>query len=250
MPKIFPLAAPTQALAVLLLCLTATRGLAQVDQRALDQLGPPPGGAAPAHAAKPAAPPAHPATRSQPTALHPNGPHQSLPPLRPRPPPPVVPAAAPPLPVLPPPIAVPTRLPPPPIPPTITGSAPDTTSKLANGLRVSFGADRSDLNPDAAAAIVTLAHAAPPGPDTTFAVTAYAAGSPDDPSTPRRLSLSRALGVRSLLMEQGIESKRIYVKALGASGAAIAQGPPDRVDITVVAPPPPAPAAPSQKAAP
>jgi len=65
--------------------------------------------------------------------------------------------------------------------------------------------------------------------------------------------------VRSALMQAGVASVRIYVKALGASSPAIAEGPPDRVDIVVTpgqlpaepnpSAPPPVPA-PIQKAAP
>jgi hypothetical protein len=56
---------------------------------------------------------------------------------------------------------------------------------------------------------------------------------PEDPSSPRRLSLARALTVRSVLIAQGFASTRIYVKALGATTPALAEGPPDRVDIVV-----------------
>ena len=60
---------------------------------------------------------------------------------------------------------------------------------------------------------------------------AYAAGTPEDPSTARRLSLSRALAVRSALMADGVTSSRIYVRALGATGGDEA---PDRVDLAVM----------------
>ena len=230
------LPAPALALAALLSCLTATRGHAQVDQRALDQLGPAPGAAG-------AAP--RPATRPQPGHAHPNGPHQTLPPLKAapvKPPAATVSPTAPPAPVLPPPIVVPTRPPPPPTPAAITADAPNVATTLAGGLRITFGDDRADFNPAADAALRALAHGPP---EANYTVAAYAAGSPDDPSTPRRVSLSRALAVRAVLMAEGVASARIYVRALGASMPAIADGPPDRVDITVAGPP-----APSQKAAP
>ncbi len=72
---------------------------------------------------------------------------------------------------------------------------------------------------------------APAGDTTSFNVVAYAAGTPEDPSTARRLSLSRALAVRSALMADGIGSSRIYVRALGATGGDAA---PDRVDLAVM----------------
>jgi outer membrane protein OmpA-like peptidoglycan-associated protein len=173
----------------------------------------------------------------------------------------VVPAAPPPPPVLPPPVAVPTRPPPPTPPAPVVADAPGEASKSASGLRVTFGAGRFDLNPESNQSITARAQAAP-GPDASFTVTGYAPGG-DDPSTPRRLSLSRALAVRSALMQAGIKSVHIYVKALGASAPNIAEGPPDRVDIEVTAapapatqsgtvptPPPPAPAAPPATPAP
>ena len=69
------------------------------------------------------------------------------------------------------------------------------------------------------------------GDNTSFNVVAYAAGTPEDPSTARRLSLSRALAVRSALMADGVGSSRIYVRALGATGGDAA---PDRVDLAVM----------------
>ena len=47
----------------------------------------------------------------------------------------------------------------------------------------------------------------------------------------RRLSLSRALQVRSYLIDQGVRSTRIDVRALGAN---VPSGPADRVDIKTV----------------
>jgi outer membrane protein OmpA-like peptidoglycan-associated protein len=140
-----------------------------------------------------------------------------------------VPTNPPPPPVLPPPIAVPTRPVPPPPPVTVVPEAPGGVATLANGVRITFGNDRADLNAITDSAVRGLAHTVPA--DATFNVTAYATGSPDDPSSARRLSLSRALVVRSALMGEGVASVRIYVKALGAASPSIADGPPDRVDV-------------------
>ena len=59
---------------------------------------------------------------------------------------------------------------------------------------------------------------------------AYAGGGAQTPSQARRLSLSRALAVRSKLIEKGIRSTRIDVRALGNKSEG---GPPDRVDIII-----------------
>ncbi len=96
---------------------------------------------------------------------------------------------------------------------------------------MTFGAGEADLSPASAAAIKGVVETAPAGDGTTFNVVAYAAGTPEDPSTARRLSLSRALAVRSALMADGVSSARIYVRALGAAGGDEA---PDRVDLAVM----------------
>lgn len=191
---------------------------------------------------------------------HPNGPHQTLPPLpgdtsgiRVNAAMPTVPLAPPPVPVLPAPIVVPTRPVEPPPPPTVSASAEGAVAPIADGLRVTFGAGSADLNPETEAALETLAKSTHPPDEATFSVTAYAAGTPDDPSTARRLSLSRALAVRSVLIHAGVASPRIYVRALGASVPSPGVSP-DRVDVAVtvtqVAVPPSGQSAPPQKAAP
>jgi outer membrane protein OmpA-like peptidoglycan-associated protein len=194
----------------------------------------------------------------------PDGPHQTVPFLpgdradvQTTPEPPTIPAAPPPVPVLPAPIVVPTRPVEPPPPPTVTADAEGAVTPTPDGIRVTFGAGSADLNPTTLAAVQSLAKAAPAQQSGTFSVVAYAAGTPDDPSTARRLSLSRALAVRSALIESGIPSPRIYVRALGASVPVPAGVPADRVDVAVALPPPgappPAPQAapsPAEKAAP
>ena len=220
-------------LAIVPILLLTAPGVAQVkvDPGALDQLVPPP---APKPATKPARPAVKPATTKKPP---------TKPPAKPTPPPPpkpVVPPTPPPAPSLPPPIVVPARpVPPPPPVPVRPDAKGDVSSLPANGVRLTFGADSADLNPATDQALRTVAHAAPPA--STLTVTAYAGGSPDDPSTPRRLSLSRALAARAVLITEGIPSVRIFVRALGAGSPAQADGPPDRVDLTVTAPPAPTP---------
>lgn len=60
---------------------------------------------------------------------------------------------------------------------------------------------------------------------------AYAQGDGANASKARRLSLSRALQVRSYLIDRGVRSTRIDVRALGAN---VPSGPADRVDIKTV----------------
>ena len=62
-------------------------------------------------------------------------------------------------------------------------------------------------------------------------VKAYADGATGSASSARRLSLSRALSVRSILIKFGVRSTRIDVRALGDRNEG---GPPDRVDVLVL----------------
>lgn len=56
-------------------------------------------------------------------------------------------------------------------------------------------------------------------------------GTPGDKSSDaRRVSLKRALSVRQLLIDDGVPSARIVVKAMGGADD---KGPPDRVDVFV-----------------
>jgi len=150
------------------------------------------------------------------------------------PPPSVLPAEAPPLVRLSPagPEPAPVQATPPAKPdvPVVAADAGGTPVPIKEGVRVTFDGGRSDLSPASAAGLRSFAEAAPKSGAASFNVLGFAAGAPEDPSTPRRLSLSRALAVRSVLMAEGIASTRIYVRALGGAPP---DGPPDRVDVTV-----------------
>ncbi len=223
------------AAALCVLCrLPPASAQVSVDQGALDSLG------------SPAAPAARPPAKAPRPVARPAAPHRDAPrsPAKPK----TAPARPPAIPVAPPPRAalppaeptVPTRpTPPPPVP--VTADAPDTVSTVPGGLRIGFGAGRSDLNPAAVAALRTLAAPLKADGSATLDVNAWSAGTADDPSTPRRLSLARALAVRAVLISEGIASPRIYVRALGSDGG----DPPDRAEVTRTAPavPPAAPAA-------
>jgi outer membrane protein OmpA-like peptidoglycan-associated protein len=115
--------------------------------------------------------------------------------------------------------------------PPISDSATSAATATGHGLRVTFGTDEADLSPASASAIHDFVQSAPSGDSASYNVVAYAAGTPEDPSTARRLSLSRALAVRSALMADGISSTHIYVRALGATAGDTT---PDRVDVAVL----------------
>ena len=241
-------------LAVLLLA-TSAWSQARIDRRALDELSPP-AETSPA-APKPAERPQQQRTQRTPPATTPPAPPSAPAPTMPDapdPPPVLAPAAevapaaleppsapaplmpfAPPAPpVIPPPLAVPTRPVPPPPVVEVVPDAQGSATKTDDGWRITFGPGKSDLNPAMVQALRILARALPAQASVT--VSAFAPGTPEDPSSSRRLSLSRGLAVRGVLITEGLVSTRITVRALGASPA-IAAGPPDRADLVVSSPP-------------
>lgn len=186
-------------------------------------------------AAAPAAPAASPA---DPSASTPSAPAPSAPaPSAPAPSTATAEQQAP-LPIVTPPAADLQPVPPPPMastapppPPPVSDTATTRAEPIQAGIQVLFDATTTDLSPASLAAIKAFAATAPAADSVSFNVLAYAAGKTDDPSVARRLSLSRALAVRSALVAEGVASTRIYVRALGSQTAG---GPPDRVDLSLL----------------
>ncbi|MBO0711667.1 MAG: hypothetical protein J2P47_10370, partial [Acetobacteraceae bacterium] len=118
-----------------------------------------------------------------------------------------------------------------PLPPPVSETAGGGTEQVPDGLRVLFSPERADLTPATEGAIKAYLGTIAKSPAASFNVVAYAAGAPEDPSTPRRLSLSRALAIRSVMLQDGIASPHIYLRALGAANG---DGPADRVDISTL----------------
>jgi outer membrane protein OmpA-like peptidoglycan-associated protein len=221
-------------LVAFLLALAPT-AFAQVttNDQALDSLKAPPSKSAP----KPA--PAH-TTRTRHTATHTASGTHTHPAASAARQPPQVPPGPPANPVIaPPPIVLPTHPPPPPPIVPLKPDAAGTAIPLPDGTRITFGPQKSDLNPATLAAIQAIAKDALANPTMIVAVTAWAPGTPDDPSTPRRLSLDRALAARAVLINAGIASERIRTVAKGMND--IGQASPDRVDVQKILPPPPKP---------
>ena len=213
--------------------LFATPAVAQVtvNPGALDLLPsqPQPQRQAPRPAPRPPARPATPA-QPQPTAPQAAAPAPA-PPARPAVPtvPPAVAALPPPAPVPPPRTAAPPVVP-------VAADAPGAATPVLGGIRVTFGADRQDLNPATEAALRDLARSLRANDRVSINIYAYASGSADDPSTARRLSLGRALAARAVLITEGIASTRIYPRALGVAGGDMDR---DRVDVVAGTPGPP-----------
>ena len=155
---------------------------------------------------------------------------------------PAVPAGPPANPVIPPPpFVMPAHKPPPPPVVPVKNDAQGDSASIPGGLRVTFGPGSSDLNPATYAALKTYAATILASPDAVVSITAFAPGVPDDPSTPRRVSLDRALAARAVLINAGIVSDRIRAVANGPQG--IGDAPADRADLVQIAKPAPAVAA-------
>lgn len=95
---------------------------------------------------------------------------------------------------------------------------------------ITFGVKETELPNSAAAALTPIAEQMTSDTELRVQLLAYASSADGSPSSVRRKSLSRALSVREFLMDQGVQSTRIEVRALGdqtEGGAA------DRVDAVV-----------------
>jgi outer membrane protein OmpA-like peptidoglycan-associated protein len=111
------------------------------------------------------------------------------------------------------------------LPPEGAPGAPGRT------LRIPFAAGETTLAKSAQEQLEGLAENLMSAENLRVQLLAYAADEGASPSKARRVSLSRALAVRSYLIESGIKTSRIDVRALGNKSTS---GSPDRVDVEVV----------------
>lgn len=129
--------------------------------------------------------------------------------------------------------AAPTPAPPPPAAPA---RAPTQTANLPQGTglpsRVIFPPNVTDVSDQSRPALDAVIRSMKADDQLRIQLVAYASGAPDQASQARRVSLSRAIAVRSYLIEQGVRSTRIDVRALG--NRPDSGGPADRVDIVAV----------------
>lgn len=94
---------------------------------------------------------------------------------------------------------------------------------------IEFTSESADLSENARSQLRQLAAQLSERSSMRIQLLAYAEGSDEDASQARRLSLSRALAVRAYLLDHGIRSTRIDVRALGHN--APGSGSVNRVDI-------------------
>ncbi|MBC8339316.1 MAG: OmpA family protein [Rhodospirillales bacterium] len=110
--------------------------------------------------------------------------------------------------------------------PPATGAA-----KSDQAVRVEFGATASKLPAGAKKGLQALATKMKGKDNLRLQLMAYAGGKSLSSSKARRMSLSRALSVRSFLIENGVRSTRIDVRALGSKTT---EKPLNRVDVNIV----------------
>ncbi len=162
-------------------------------------------------------------------------------------PPPPVAAPEPAKPPPPPPVAAPKPAKPAPPPPAAAAPKPvkpapekqeqaalpaaKDTVKAGRALQVVFGANDLKLPTKAKNGLKNLAGKLKDKKNLRLQLMAYAGGKELSPGKARRMSLSRALSVRSFLIESGIRSTRIDVRALGSKTT---EAPANRVDVNIV----------------
>ena len=118
----------------------------------------------------------------------------------------------------------------PPVAPVTGQPAPPGLTKRSVIL---FAAGATDPAQSALGAIKFLAgdlNAAMVGPSARVQILAYGGDKGDKGSDARRLSLKRALAIRQVLIDDGVASERIDVRAMGGADDG---GPADRVDVYV-----------------
>lgn len=113
-----------------------------------------------------------------------------------------------------------------PEPETQTAALPPASEEIES-VSVSFAAQDTSLSQGGEAALQPIIERMSADEDVRVRLMAYAASNDDSPSSVRRLSLNRAIAVREFLMNQGVQSTRIEVRALGDQSE---DGDPDRVD--------------------
>lgn len=131
----------------------------------------------------------------------------------------------------PPAVPAPTPVAPTPLTPA---AAPATVSVGADHARVLFAGGAADLPDNAKPMLDAMVAKLRSDDHARLQLVARASGSPDEANEARRVSLQRALAVRSYLMQQGVAATRMDVRALGNRSDGNAGGPLDRVDVVML----------------
>ncbi len=109
-------------------------------------------------------------------------------------------------------------------------AVPGEAIERDGSVTVTFAPGSSDLPDNAVGALDRLAERLKADPNLRIQLVGFARTQVESASQARRLSLFRALSVRTHLMKKGVRSTRMDVRALGNKED---DGPPDRVDLVV-----------------
>ena len=107
---------------------------------------------------------------------------------------------------------------------------PNAVVENTDGLTIKFATDSSELPAGATPALDRIAERLNASSNTRVVLQGYARNDGETASQSRRLSLFRALSVRTYLIKQGIRSTRMDVRALGNK---VENGEPNRVDVVI-----------------
>lgn len=113
---------------------------------------------------------------------------------------------------------------------TAPKAAPPSLADNGNLIRIPFAQNSTEVPEDGKAFLDKLAKRMGKESGLRIQLLGYAASASGSPSKARRLSLFRALSVRTYLMKKGIRSTRMDVRALGNRAE---NGAPDRVDAKI-----------------
>lgn len=114
--------------------------------------------------------------------------------------------------------------------PAKASSTPAPAYSSGENLTIPFASNAADIPAQSGSALESIVQKLNSNPELSARIQAYAAGDDSSVSKARRLSLSRALAIRSYLLDRGIAPTRIEVRALGTP----TKGNPDRVDVEMV----------------
>ncbi len=109
--------------------------------------------------------------------------------------------------------------------------ASSVVRRIINGFQIPLPPDDPNLSVDVRAALTAFLRAIPTDNTQHITIHAYAAGTPDDTSTPRRLSLQRARAALDILVQAGADPRRIDLRPMGIT--ATDTNMPDRLEITL-----------------
>jgi outer membrane protein OmpA-like peptidoglycan-associated protein len=101
---------------------------------------------------------------------------------------------------------------------------------VGDGFRIRFAPGAEEIGTEAGDLLSGLVEKLAADGASQIEIRAYAGAKPD-PANARRISLSRALNIRSFLIDRGIDSKRIALRALGNTSKP--DQPADRVDLRI-----------------